>query len=151
MGMRSVLKTLYYLLTLTSYLFLLLLPLTLTSRLSLLSHLLTIPPSFIYSNLVYPKMPTRDRLHGRNINFFNGQTGEHLGGVLQNGSISNETFFDMLMYTLLDVDKQIIIRSRATGQSLPSDSNPLETGEYDIFCPGGKLHKNSMNITNRFV
>lgn len=103
---------------------------------TLLLH--TLPLSCIYLNPISIKMPTSDRSHGRNINFFNGQTGEHLGGVIQNGSISNENFFDMLMYTLLDVETQITIRSRATGQSLTSDSRPLELGGYDIFCPRGK-------------
>ncbi|KAJ6146185.1 hypothetical protein N7497_008167 [Penicillium chrysogenum] len=51
----------------------------------------------------------------RNVNFYDGLTGAHLGGVRQNGSITDANFFHMLMDVLLKVDG-ISIHHRGTGQ-----------------------------------
>lgn len=40
----------------------------------------------------------------RNLNFYNGSTGFHLGGVRKNGSITNANFFDMLTNVWLEVE-----------------------------------------------
>jgi hypothetical protein len=76
------------------------------------------------------------------VNFFDGSTGAHLGGVRQNGSITNSNFFHMLMDILLVVEAMITIKSRATGQQIPLNTEPLEVGDYDIFCPRGKFYNN---------
>lgn len=44
-------------------------------------------------------------------------------------------------HTLSLVEEQITIQSRATGQSILSDTKPLEMGEYDIFHSRGKLYE----------
>ncbi|KAJ5576592.1 hypothetical protein N7535_003518 [Penicillium sp. DV-2018c] len=79
------------------------------------------------------------RSRSRNVNFFDGSTGDHLGGVRQNGSITNINFFHMLMDTLLIVESTITIKSRTTGQPILLDTEPLEVGDYDIFCPQGTI------------
>ncbi|KAJ6021094.1 hypothetical protein N7540_006598 [Penicillium herquei] len=68
----------------------------------------------------------------RNVRFFDGRTGSLLGGFFQNGSITNENFFSMLIDVILVVDAVPRIISRSTGQILPRDTNPLATGDYDI-------------------
>jgi hypothetical protein len=74
----------------------------------------------------------------RNVNFYDGSTGVHLGGVRQNGSITNANFFHMLMDVLLVVDVIISIRFKGTGQPMPMNTDPLAEGDYDIFCPRGQ-------------
>lgn len=81
------------------------------------------------------------RSRSRNVNFFDGSTGAQLGGVRQNGSITNINFFHMLMDTLLIVEATITIKSRATGQPILLNTEPLEVGDYDIFCPQGKFYE----------
>lgn len=81
------------------------------------------------------------------MNFYDGSTGARLGGVRQNGSITNANFFHMLMDVLLVVDGIISIRFRGTGQLMLMNTDRLEEGDYDIFCPqgeslfGGKINK----------
>ncbi|GIJ98715.1 hypothetical protein Aspvir_000835 [Aspergillus viridinutans] len=75
----------------------------------------------------------------RNVWFYNGLTHELLGGVQQNGSITNENFFEMLTSILLIVDTPITIYSRATGQPILLNDEPLQKGHYDIFCAGGDI------------
>jgi hypothetical protein len=74
----------------------------------------------------------------RNVWFYDGLTNELLGGVQQNGSITNENFFEMLTSILLVVDTPTTIYSRDTGQQITLNDEPLEKGHYDIFCAGGK-------------
>lgn len=85
----------------------------------------------------------------RNVNFFDGSTGAHLGGVRQNGSITNDNFFHMLMDVLLVVEATITIKSRGTGQPIPLNTDPLDVVDYDIFCPRSKLYENC-NKNNKF-
>lgn len=79
------------------------------------------------------------RSTARNVNFYDGVTGTHLGGVHQNGSITNANFFHMLMDVLLVVDRMISIHFRATGQWMPLNIDRLAEGDYDIFCPRGEF------------
>jgi hypothetical protein len=96
-----------------------------------------------------PTHALMSRSRSRNVNFFDGSTGDHLGGVRQNGSITNINFFHMLMDTLLIVESTITIKSRTTGQPILLDTEPLEVGDYDIFCPQGKFYENyNKAITN---
>ncbi|KAJ5921812.1 hypothetical protein N7516_009515 [Penicillium verrucosum] len=73
----------------------------------------------------------------RNVNFYDGLTGAHLGGVRQNGSITNANFFHMLMDVLLEANGIISIHHRETGQRMPMNTDRLSEGDYDIFCPRG--------------
>ncbi|KAJ5944490.1 hypothetical protein N7516_004658 [Penicillium verrucosum] len=75
----------------------------------------------------------------RNVNFYNGSTGVHLGGVRQSGSITNANFFDMLTDVLLDVEATISIHFKGTGVPIPINNNRLAEGDYDIFCPQGDI------------
>ena len=95
------------------------------------------------------------RALARNVNFYDGATGTHLGGVKQNGSITNANFFHMLMDILLDVDGIVSIRSRETGQLMPLNTDRLEVGDYDLFCLRGEsffgniLMSNQANLTRQ--
>ncbi|KAJ5822657.1 hypothetical protein N7447_004997 [Penicillium robsamsonii] len=65
----------------------------------------------------------------RNVNFYNGSTGAHLGGVRQNGSISNANFFHMLMDVILVVDEPISIHFGETGERMPMNTDQLTEGD----------------------
>lgn len=78
------------------------------------------------------------RVSLRNVNYYNGQTGDHLGGVRQNGSITNANFFHMLMDILLVVDGIITISNRATGEQMPLNTDRLAEGDYNIFPSSGE-------------
>lgn len=47
------------------------------------------------------------RNKGRNIHFYNGDTGELLGGLYQNGSVTEDLFLTMLTDVLLIAPKRI--------------------------------------------
>lgn len=88
-------------------------------------------------------------MSGRNVNFYNGSTGAHLGGVRQNGSMTTANFFDMLMNVLLDVEATISIHLRGTSVLILINSNRLAEGDYDISCPQGEsLFLGVRNQTN---
>ena len=69
----------------------------------------------------------------RNVNFYNGTTGAHLGGLHQNGSITNANFFHILMDHLLVVETIVTIHFRGTGQRMPMNTNRLAIGESFLF------------------
>lgn len=75
----------------------------------------------------------------RNVFFYDGTTGDLLGGLKQNGSVTQANFFDMLVNTLLAVTRPISITSQATGQAIAPSHVPLAEGNYDIICTGGRL------------
>ncbi|KAJ5541442.1 hypothetical protein N7494_006518 [Penicillium frequentans] len=80
-----------------------------------------------------------DRSDWRNVNFYDGATGAHLGGVRQNGSITQANFFHMLTNVLLVVDAPISIRFRGTNVLMQSNTDPLAAGDYNIFCAQGTI------------
>lgn len=72
----------------------------------------------------------------RNVNFFDGLARDHLGGVQQNGSITNINFFRNITYCS-SLKQQPWnynqVKSHWAFTSLNTD--PLKAGDYDIFCP----------------
>ena len=75
----------------------------------------------------------------RNVNFYNGTTGAHLGSLHQNGSITNANFFHMLMDHLLVVETMVTIHFRETGQRMPMNIDRLAIADYDIFVSRGEI------------
>lgn len=76
-----------------------------------------------------------NRSEGRNVHFYHGATAELLGGLYQNGSVTEELFLTMLTDTLLIAPEAIEVKSRSQ-QVISATSNPLQPGEYDIFSSG---------------
>lgn len=81
-----------------------------------------------------------NRSAGRNVNFYDRSLGRHLGGVVQNGSITNANFFHMLMDVLLDVNEIVTIWYRGTEEKMPLNTDPLVVADYDISVPAGGNH-----------
>jgi len=75
-----------------------------------------------------------NRVPCRNIHICDGATGATLGGVRQNGSITEANFLWMLTHILLVGGVPFSVRHRDSGQAISSTNNPIEPGIYDILC-----------------
>jgi hypothetical protein len=75
---------------------------------------------------------------GRNVHFFDGSTGDMLGGLFQNGSVTQANFIDMLNIVLVIVPRPLLgprpltVKARS-GQTISRTSQPLTPGDYDIY------------------
>ncbi|RLL94587.1 hypothetical protein CFD26_103556 [Aspergillus turcosus] len=59
-----------------------------------------------------------------------------LGGLFQNGSVTQANFIDMLNIILVIGSRQPTIKAR-TGQTISRTTQPLTPGDYDIYAPDG--------------
>jgi hypothetical protein len=85
---------------------------------------------------------------GRNVHFFNSSTGDMLGGLFQNGSVTQANFINMLNIVLVLVprppirpcppiaSRPITIKARS-GKTISRTSQPLTPGDYNIYAPDG--------------
>lgn len=79
---------------------------------------------------------------GRNVHFYNGSTGDLLGGIFQNGAVTEANFIDMLNI-LLVASRPFSIKARRSGHSMRSGhtisrtNQPLVPGAYDVYATGG--------------
>lgn len=82
---------------------------------------------------------TSNRSRFRNIHFYDGtKNNEHdaLGGLIQNGSITEANFLDMLGILLATEGAPIRVEHRTSGHFVSRIDNRLEAGVYDIYCNG---------------
>ncbi|OJJ42028.1 hypothetical protein ASPZODRAFT_77930 [Penicilliopsis zonata CBS 506.65] len=83
---------------------------------------------------------------GRNVHFFDSSTDDMLGGVFQNGSITEANFIDMLNIVLVIepqspvAPRSLTVRARS-GQTISRTSQPLTPGDYDIHVSDGHSMK----------
>jgi hypothetical protein len=81
---------------------------------------------------------------GRNVHFFDISTGDMLGGLFQNGSVTEANFIDMLNIILVIVllspvaSCSFTVKAR-TGQTISRTSQPLTPGDYDIYVSDGGM------------
>lgn len=78
----------------------------------------------------------KDRSLFRNIHLYVASTGEYLGGILQEGFLTEENLLWMLGQVLLIVDEDWTVRHRASSRIVTSSSNQATTGEYDLYSNG---------------
>lgn len=90
---------------------------------------------------------------GRNVHFFDSSSHAMLGGVFQNGAITESNFIDMLNILLVVVTQSPVapgpftVRARS-GQTISRTSQPLAPGDYDIHVPdGGRSSHNKKKKT----
>lgn len=81
-------------------------------------------------------MPAKNRSPFRNVHIYNGLTQELLGGLKQNGSITEATFLYMLSDILLITDAPLEVKKRDSGCIILPTRNSLDTGIYDVYCNG---------------
>ena len=75
-----------------------------------------------------------NRSMGRNIHFYDATSRDvALGGLVQNGSVTEANFLDMLGMLLI-TDTPIQVQQRGSGHRVVRANNRLEPGEYDIHC-----------------
>lgn len=77
-----------------------------------------------------------NRARVRNVFIYNGATGDHFGGMRQNGSITEAVFLWILSHILLITDAELEVKARASQQIILPTSNRLEPGDYDVYCNG---------------
>jgi len=71
----------------------------------------------------------------RNVHFHDAtKPDEVLGGFVQNGSITEATFLDILGILLVVEGNPIRVQERLSGYIVSRTDIPLEKGVYDIYC-----------------
>jgi hypothetical protein len=79
-------------------------------------------------------------LDGRNVHFFDGSTGDMLGGLFQNGTVTQGNFISMLNIVLvphpLIKPRTFMVKARSR-QTLSLTNQRLTPGDYDIYAPDG--------------
>lgn len=79
----------------------------------------------------------------RNVHFFDGSTGDRLGGLCQNGSVTQASFLSMLSNILVIAPGPITVKARVSGQTITPTNDPLAHGDYDLYASSsGKYHNN---------
>lgn len=78
-----------------------------------------------------------NRVSSRNVHFYDASAPEvALGGLRQNGSVSERVFLEMLAIVLV-TDTPVRVQRRSSGYTLSMINTRLEPGEYDISCDSG--------------
>jgi len=75
-----------------------------------------------------------DRNLGRNIHFYDATSREvALGGLIQNGSVTETNFLDMLGIILI-TEAPLRVQERTSGHVIATTNNALQPGKYDVYC-----------------
>ncbi|ODM15291.1 hypothetical protein SI65_09232 [Aspergillus cristatus] len=74
-----------------------------------------------------------DRVAFPNVFIFNANTGALLGGVRQNGSLTEANFLFMLNVLLITTTPFQVVQ-RTSGRAISSTNDSLQEGEYDVPC-----------------
>ncbi|KAG0136489.1 hypothetical protein HOY82DRAFT_576493 [Tuber indicum] len=78
---------------------------------------------------------TINRPLSRNVSFYDATNPvEVLGGLVQNGSITEANFLDMLGILLVVDGGTLHVQERVSGCIVSRTNAPLRTGAYDIYC-----------------
>jgi hypothetical protein len=77
-----------------------------------------------------------DRSLGRNVQFYDASAPDvALGGFIQNGSVTEASFLEMLGI-LLVTGVPVRVQERTSGHIVSMTNNALRTGTYDVYCDG---------------
>lgn len=79
-----------------------------------------------------------DRAAYRNVHFYDASDARLLGGLYQNGSITEANFLDMLDLILVTYSP-IAVQDRFSCNELCRSGRPLQPGIYDIRSKGTRL------------
>ena len=75
-----------------------------------------------------------NRSLGRNVHFYNAAFPEvPLGGLVQNGSVTQANFLYMLNILII-AETPLTVHDRRTGQEVAWTDARLEPGSYDVSC-----------------
>lgn len=85
-------------------------------------------------SLIVTVTMSSNRSHFRNVHFYDGSNPEKLlGGLIQNGSITEANFLDMLGIVLIS-EAPIRVQHRTSGEIVSKADSCLQVGIYDIYC-----------------
>ncbi|KAA8903168.1 HNH endonuclease-domain-containing protein [Sphaerosporella brunnea] len=74
-----------------------------------------------------------DRSLGRNVHFYDAsKPGVALGGLIQNGSVTEANFLDMIGILLI-TEPPLRVQERTSGHIVTATNNSLGLGEYDVY------------------
>ncbi|KAF8454787.1 HNH endonuclease-domain-containing protein [Terfezia claveryi] len=91
-----------------------------------------------------------DRLLGRNVQFYNATSPEvALGGLIQNGSVTEANFLDMLEILLI-TEMPIRVHKRDSGHIITRTNTRLEAGHHDVYCDR-HIHVNNEPCVQRLI
>jgi len=78
-----------------------------------------------------------NRVLGRNVHFYDATVPDvALGGLVQNGSVTEANFLDYFGILLVTETSPVSVRERTSGHIVAKTTERLEPGEYDIYCDG---------------
>jgi len=80
-------------------------------------------------------MASNNRSHFRNVHFYDSTKPDDaaLGGLIQNGSVTEANFLQMLGIVLV-TEAPICVQHRSSGHIVLESENQLELGSYDVHC-----------------
>lgn len=81
-------------------------------------------------------MPALNRAKCRNVHIYHGASNEILGGMRQNGSITEAVFLKILNDILLVTNEPFKVVQRSSGCTIMPTNNILELGNYDVHSKG---------------
>ncbi|KAF8465989.1 hypothetical protein BDZ91DRAFT_849115 [Kalaharituber pfeilii] len=77
-----------------------------------------------------------NRSYSRNVQIYDGSNPDVLlGGLVQNGSVTERNFLQMLGIILI-TETPIIVQHRGSGHIVLVSDSRLEVGTYDVYCDG---------------
>lgn len=75
-----------------------------------------------------------DRSLGRNVRFYDALNPDvALGGLIQNGTVTEANFLDMIGIVLI-TEAPLRVQERASGHVVARTNNPLQQGDFDVYC-----------------
>ncbi|RPB13388.1 hypothetical protein P167DRAFT_544720 [Morchella conica CCBAS932] len=75
-----------------------------------------------------------NRTHFRNVHIYDGSNPDVLlGGLIQNGSVTEANFLQML-WVILVTEVPIRVRHRTSGNIISMTNSRLQIGTYDVYC-----------------
>ena len=79
------------------------------------------------------------RSHFSNVHFYDGRNPSILlGGLVQNGSVTEANFLQMLGIVLV-MEAPVQAQNRISGYVLSTSDSRLELGVYDVYCDGSSF------------
>ena len=78
-----------------------------------------------------------NRSHFRNVHFYDATKPDSapLGGLIQNGSVTEANFLQMLGIVLV-TEAPIRVQHRNSGEIVSISDSRLQLGIYDVYCDG---------------
>ncbi|KAJ5908969.1 hypothetical protein N7495_001651 [Penicillium taxi] len=82
----------------------------------------------------------------KNVKFYQGTSGEYLGGFYQNGSVSKNDAYMFLENVYLILTLPVKLRMKETNEIVRRDNYRLPKKDYNVFCDGPIVLNNEVTI-----